>query len=491
MRINMLQIAGYADALFKMSAAFILGVGAASFGMMGKPVAALALLCGLLILVLDHRSFGAVFLIGLGLGAGYLNIHLEDRLFREDRWQPGTMILRGTVIDGPDVHPTGVRLVLKIDGVVLAHTEGLKGKIGVFGCHRMAEIRPGHRLLVSGPVSVDQDETFRSWRLKEGIYASMFHPRVEKIGFNWLYAGHNLLFRVRQGGIRLAESNLPEPQSSLLKAMLLGRRPDSRLSFSEELRRTGLSHIAVVSGMHLVLLAQLSFSMARLLKRNPFSSALIALATILLFVVVTGGRPSVYRAGLMSGFGLVGILLGRLYRPGRALLWAAFFILLANPLLLRWDIGFQLSFAASLGLIYLSPWIRPASTKFFGKLTGEILSVTLAAQLMTGPLAAYHFGQISLIGPLANVLIVAFLPFIFLLGLAFFLSGGFGPVALFLNLGLSAVTTTISFLAGWEWAAVPLAVSPVFLLGYGFFWISVLFFLARKRDPAFHALGLC
>ena len=139
---------------------------------------------------------------------------------------------------------------------------------------------------------------------------------------------------------------------------------------------------------------------------------------------MTGLQPSAVRAGIMGGLFLLAQHLGRINASSRAVVFAAAVMLFLNPFLLRLDAGFQLSFAAMMGIIYLSPifanWLRslPETAGLKG-----VLAMTLSAYSFTAPILIYNFGQISLVGILANLLIVPLLFVVMAGGFLFALAG--------------------------------------------------------------------
>jgi competence protein ComEC len=156
-------------------------------------------------------------------------------------------------------------------------------------------------------------------------------------------------------------------------------------------------------------------------RRQAFWFAVLGL---LLFITMVGFPASAIRAGIMGFLVLFAQYIGRLNRSGNAILLAAAIMLLVNPKLLRDDIGFQLSFAAACGLIYLAPLIE----KYFQKIPNflslrDSMVMTLAAQIMTLPLIIYHFDQLSVLAPLVNVLVLPIVPLIMMSGLASLLTG--------------------------------------------------------------------
>jgi len=164
---------------------------------------------------------------------------------------------------------------------------------------------------------------------------------------------------------------------------------------------------------------------------------------------------------------------GRLRSSDRAVVFAATIMLLINPFLLKSDVGFQLSFIATLSIIYLKPILDDKTNKLPNPYQiKDILTMTLAAQLGTLPILIFHFGRLSLISPLANLLIVPLLPVIMISGIVLSFTG-----LIWLSLAkiiawpvwflLTYVVKVVDYLS-----AVPLAAyefksaSWIFLIGY-------------------------
>jgi len=138
----------------------------------------------------------------------------------------------------------------------------------------------------------------------------------------------------------------------------------------------------------------------------------LSIFLIALYVLMIGTPASAVRAGIMGGILLTSQYLGRLSSAVRAVVFAATIMLFFNPLLLKLDVGFQLSFLAVLGIIYLQPrfleWFKriPDPKNLPLKTT---LATTLSAQIFALPVLIYNFGYVPLVSPLANILIVPFL----------------------------------------------------------------------------------
>jgi competence protein ComEC len=207
-------------------------------------------------------------------------------------------------------------------------------------------------------------------------------------------------------------------QAAFLRGLLTG----DKSGFSEDLRddlfRAGMSHVAAVSGLHISMLAGF---LTLIIRRRGWAAA-VCLPVIFLYTAVVGFPASAVRAALMYACFLLAPLLNRQYSSVRALILAAAAILLADPYAIH-DIGFQLSFAAMLGLIlFAGPLTRfftnakplsrlPAPVK---TAVSSACSASLAALVFSTPIAVIAFEGVSLIGPAANVLLLWMINLIFL-----------------------------------------------------------------------------
>jgi len=221
---------------------------------------------------------------------------------------------------------------------------------------------------------------------------------------------------------------LPEPHASLASGILLGVKRNIPDNLMADLQTTGLTHIIALSGFNVtIILVVLTEILLNLVNRRQALSlgALFAVA----FVLMTGAAASVLRAVIFTLLLMFGRLIGRRADATNLMLLAALLMVLANPFVLYYDLGFQLSFLAFAGLIYLAPWFKKLFKKrAFRLLPGWVklaLAETLGAQLMVMPLIFVKFGVISLISPIANLLVVLVVPVAMA---AVFLAGTFGLI---------------------------------------------------------------
>jgi competence protein ComEC len=213
---------------------------------------------------------------------------------------------------------------------------------------------------------------------------------------------------------------------------------------------------------------------------------------LFLYILMIGAPASAVRAGIMAGLLLLAQKIGRLRSADRAVVFAATVMLAVNPSLLRADIGFQLSFMATLSIIYLKPILDNKTINWFNPWhLKDILTMTLAAQLGTLPILIFHFGRVSLISPLANLLIVPLLPLIMISGMMLSFIGLAWlslakiiawPVWFLLSYVIKVVDCLSSFsLAAYEFKNV----SWLILLGYYVILVFFIWYQKRKNSRRF------
>ena len=199
--------------------------------------------------------------------------------------------------------------------------------------------------------------------------------------------------RVRRGARQAIERALPPASAALLAGLLLGERTALPSEIDTGFRRAGVYHLLAVSGFNVALIAGATFALLTLVRTGRRTAAAAAMVVVAGFAAVVGPQPSVVRAVIMATLVLGGLLLDREASVLNSLALAAFVILVLRPGDLH-DPGFQLSFAATTGIV-VAPLPR-------GLVTGAI-GVSLAAELAVLPITLAHFNQLSLIGPLANL----------------------------------------------------------------------------------------
>ena len=287
--------------------------------------------------------------------------------------------------------------------------------------------RYGDSVKLQGTIKKLPEET-AAYFLKDGILGRMSFPKIEKIksGQGNFLKAKLLDFRGRI--LEIFKNNLPVEKAALLSGITLG----SREGFSDDLKNkmslTGTTHLVALSGYNISVVA-LAAGAAFGLYLSPSVSFYLTVLVIFLFVLMTGAEASAVRAAIMGIIVLLANEVQRSFSLRNAIAIAAFLMVLYNPKVLVFDLGFQLSFLALLGIVYLNPVfkkiLKMEDSGFFS--WKRNLLTTLSAQLMVLPLLLGKFGIFSLTSLLANVLILEVVPLTmalgFILTLAGFLSG--------------------------------------------------------------------
>ena len=202
--------------------------------------------------------------------------------------------------------------------------------------------------------------------------------------------------RVKRAAREAMVRALPPASAALLGGLLLGDRGDLPREIDGAFRRAGVYHVLAVSGFNVALVAGAVWALLTLARVGRRPAAVAAIVAVIGFALVVGPEPSVLRAVIMGVLVLGALLLDREASVMNGLALAAVVLLAARPGDLL-DPGFQLSFAATAGIV-LAPLPR-------GLILGA-LGASVAAQLAVLPIALVHFNQLSLIGPLANLGVV-------------------------------------------------------------------------------------
>jgi competence protein ComEC len=285
----------------------------------------------------------------------------------------------------------------------------------------------GETVSVKGEETVFNDKKYLNYLRKEKISSVFQYPTVEiKQGKENSF--HCLLLSQKEKLKTNIERSLPPPHKFLLEAMILGERGSFTDDFNEKLSVSGTRHITAISGMHIVILSGIIFFIFLIAGFKKGISALLTIIMIAIFILFVGAPASAVRAGVMGGVVLLATVVNRRASPFRLLAFAGAVMLFFNPFLLHYDLGFQLSFLAVLGIITLYPPIKRAVMSRFNffkkreRLT-DVVAITTGAQIFVFPLILYNFGHISIFSIFANVLIVPLLPFVMIAGFLTALTG--------------------------------------------------------------------
>lgn len=327
------------------------------------------------------------------------------------------------------------------------------------------------------PKNFTPDFDYRMYLAKDGIgYLCRKAESVSMVSGDWQGKLRSWLYvpkHVLEGALSRA---LSEPEAGLAKGLLLGGDTYLPKALKDSFTSVGLTHIIAVSGYNITLIAETLLIVGLglgLWRRQAIWGALFG---IIFFIFMIGLPASALRAGTMAGVVFIAWQTGRLARPINALLLAGGGMLLFHPLLLRYDLGFQLSFLATLALLWISPYYEYfAPEGWVAKKIGEVLIMTVAVLLFVLPVTLFNFHFFSPLILVSNILVIL---------VPFAMATSFGAAILFLVVPgahlfvawvafglLTTITRSVEFLGAFEGVRMTVA-------GFGLvhlcFWYSLL-----------------
>jgi len=378
----------------------------------------------IIFLIINLIFIGLVFIRGSRPGAFVPSLNPAILAYYNN--QRVTMI--GRVCQEPEQRINSLHLTVCVLRISLGAKESflkVKGRLLIINA-LYPSYNYGDWLLIKGRLQkpqVKDDFDYAAYLGRYNIYSLSYYPKLKILvsgpsSLTSLIYGQLLSFK--QSLKLIIDRALPEPEAGLAGALLLGYRQALFVQEKTVFARVGLSHLVAISGTHVAILSALIIELALALGLNRRWAQRSVFLFLFVYPLITGLAASAIRASLMGALAGWALLNQRRSRTLPALFLAASLMLIINPRLLRDDVGFQLSFVAVLGLVYIQPILSRLLEKCF-KLSqrkkiiragGEVLSVSLAAQLAVMPILAINFKQISLIAPLSNLAVLWTLPFI-------------------------------------------------------------------------------
>jgi competence protein ComEC len=275
----------------------------------------------------------------------------------------------------------------------------------------------------------DQGKVFDyvNYLRKDEILYVMSYPKVEIISHGNGNAVKSALFFAKEKFLEKMNFAITGPESLLMGGLILGEKSSFDQALRQSFVNTGTIHIVALSGYNVTIVAEWFMKLFAQVPYVPKNFGIgMGILAVILFIIMTGGSSTAIRAGIMATLALVARATGRNYDVARALILAGVFMILLNPFLLAYDVSFELSFLATIAVIFLAPRIE----KYFLWVPArfglrDIVSITCAAYVFVFPFILYKMGNFSLVALPANVLILPFIPFTMMLG---FLTGFAGLI---------------------------------------------------------------
>jgi competence protein ComEC len=363
----------------------------------------------------------------------------------------------------------------------------------------------GDRFLVYGtlaPIAPPKnpiDFDFRTYMRRKGVSRKLSPVTPEFIPLSAAASprrwAHNLQQRLTQ---QLQKTPLSTDSKALVMALILGNKTDLTEERITQYKRAGAMHLLAISGLHVGIVLMLLRFLAAPLKRIPYGGVLAAILPIVLlwcFALITGGSPSVVRAVTMFSFLQVGLALRR-KNAGIQGVWVSCIVLLVAQPRLLFDVGFQLSYSAVFGIVWMMPhWQRLfAKTNRFVRYFTSLMGLGCIAQLSVLPLSLYYFHQFPMLFWVSNLVLVPFLGIILLAGIGCIFVSFFPSIYGDLNV-MDSVFQGYQWLVEWiaQWETyfieqIPFRGSDAVLLGAVV--VLLFYFLQRPNKQKAVVLGV-
>ncbi len=406
--------------------------------------------------------------------------------------------LKGYIADEPQANGDKQELILRVKQYsVPGFTRPIDEKV-LIRTDLFPKYEYGQKISVTGVLDVpdfkDGSFDYQTYLAKSGIYTTMSYPKIESAEGNlsWfeqvqvdVFSG---IFKIKDSFEKSVKQSVSQPNASYLNGILLGSKSQIPQELKDAFAKTSMSHVLAISGYNITIIAEI-ITMILLLFVRRQKAFWFSLLAITIFTIMTGAQAAVVRAAIMGMLVLLARREGRFYNVHNAIIFTAAVMVYFNPMILRYDVGFQLSFAATMGLIFLSPRLE----KLFKKIPElfnlkETLIMSLSAQIMVLPLILYYFKNLSLVSLPANLLVLPTVPYAMLLGFLTGLAGlvwpFLGQVIGYLAWLLSAVELGIVvFLAKLPYASVTVNFHWVYIvLSYDLI-IGYLLVTQKHHDP--------
>lgn len=395
------------------------------------------------------------------------------------------LLITGTLTEPPDYRDRYTNLRIEVEAVDTGNGDMPASGLLLVRVQPHQTYEYGERIRLRGQLKTppeDEEFSYRDYLARFGIHSYMTQAEVTRLpgaGGNPIFAQtYKFKTRLLENTYRL----FPDPEASLLAGILLGEQAGLSEKLQQAFKDTGTAHIIAISGFNIAIIAAMFFSIFKNLFGERIG-AVLAVVGIFFYAFLVGGDAAVMRAAFMGSVSLFARQVGRRNDGMNALMAVALLMALINPLVL-WDVSFQLSFFATLGLIlYSEPFsnftnriierIIKEDTSTIARIINENVTLTFAAQLTTIPIMAYHFKRISLISFIANPFILPVQPPVMIVsGLALLVSVVFYPLG-----------QLIAWIA-WPFSAYSIRVVELFdkvphgviVLGDSSIWFVILFF---------------
>ncbi len=362
--------------------------------------------------------------------------HVQLKAF--DAYDGQHVGVKGYIVSEPEIKDERVSYIVKVDSIRLGYSGDFvkaRGKILLTTLNKEDDslLHYGNELMCAGvlyqPKGVRNPGGFdyRRYLAQKGVGATMFsYPyaidsKDTRKGNFAVRLGIKLQNRI----VNVIEKSLPKQQAGLLNGILIGYRKGLSRQVQDAFSNAGLTHIMAVSGANISFILLPAAFLLKKLKVRKRAANIALIFLIMLFVLITGFEPSVLRAAVMACILLLAGILLREPDVYAAIAVSCIILLSVSPCML-FNVGFQLSYAATVSIVMLYKNVKELFRKYpMPKWVSETLAATISAQLGVLPITVLYFNRLSLISVVSNLLAVPMLELITILGMIMAIAGQF------------------------------------------------------------------
>lgn len=389
-----------------------------------------------------------------------------------------TAIITGKIISEPEESGTKTSFILK---TIKINDTDTKGNVLVNYYAEENNFFYGDIVEINGkffrpdPPSTPGVFDYKKYLFRKRIYAllSVFRKNDVRIVDSKPFFIRQLSLKLRQQILKSYKKNLLPHQAAVLSGITIGEKSGLTTYIQKIFIDAGVMHVLVVSGSNVAFVSVIFFWIFRSILRLKKKISLgILIPIILLYAMITGANPPVLRATIMTLIVIFALLLSRSADIYQGIFLAALIILIYNPLTL-FEAGFQMSFAATLGIIYFFPIFQSATQihklpKFFNWFLSVFLA-SLAAQVAIAPLMAYYFNKISLIAIVSNLVILPMIGISLGAGFALYFASLIGTQLLFIvskftGAVVSVITYLVDMFANVPYSTIRIATPSIYFI---------------------------
>lgn len=394
-------------------------------------LAALCLAAISLALVWRQPRYRSLHLLLMVLTLGGLRFTLTPHTSALAAHNGHALTVEGTVVEAPQRNSDSLQLRIAAEIVTYAGRSETTSGIVLAETPGNQEIAFGDYVRASGDQfrpPVYDTFSYADYLARAGIFSLMPNAAVEVVQPSTDTSLAAALVSLREQARERIASALPEPYAGLLTGILTGDESGIAPEIEDAFARTGAAHVIAISGFNMVVVSGIVLAVLKRARIPDRRAAFVGILVVAVYTVFVGASASVVRAAVMTSLWIVGssILRRKTFIPA-SLAFAALLMSLANPYVL-WDVGFQLSLFATLGItLFTTPFTRwfqrgvdallpPRAAERVVNWLGPTLIVSLAAQVLVLPLIALYFERISIVSMLVNLLIIPVQPLILVIG---------------------------------------------------------------------------